>query len=131
MMTPSIETGIGISAESMKASPPTPQTPSGFITASRVVETLCKSAIGPMITNLYSTACVGKSASMSGITGQQVERMRQQRKHRPQRTLGTGRTSGKIDHQALPQNATDSAPQRRKRRVSRAVLANQLRQPRN
>src|SRR5215469_6566906 len=104
MTTPSIDTGMGIRAESISARPPTPQTPSGFITAKSIPENLCRSAIGPSFTKIYSTGRMqlipgsyGQSrlVSMLGVAGQQVEGVREKAQDGAQTTLSTRRAAWK------------------------------------
>src|SRR6185437_4009275 len=99
-----IETGIGIRAESISARPPTPQTPSGFITAKSIPENLCSSAIGPSFTKIHSSGpdavrsgSYGQSrlVSMLGAASQQVERVRQKAQDGTQPALGARRAAGK------------------------------------
>src|SRR5215467_8084351 len=115
MTTPSIETGMGIRAESISAKPPTPQTPSGFITAKSIPENLCSSAIGPSFTKIHSTgrmrliaAATGQSrlVSMLGVAGQQVEGVRQEALDGAQTALGARRAAGEVDDESSPCDAT-------------------------
>ena len=111
MTTPSMETGIGIRAESMSARPPTPQTPSGFITAKSIPENLCSSAIGPSFTNTYSTVPAGsvyrssspssayasRLVSMLGASGQQLQSVGEKVKNCVEAVLGARGASGEVD----------------------------------
>src|SRR5580658_1332512 len=123
MTTPSIETGMGIRAESISARPPTPQIPSGFITAKSIPENLCRSAIGPSFTKIHSTGRRGvvsssysqsRLGSMLGVAGQQVERMWQQRQDGAQAVLRTCWAAGKVDNECPACDAADAAAKCRK-----------------
>src|SRR6201994_817132 len=117
MTTPSIETGIGIRAESISARPPTPQMPSGFMTAKSIAENLCSSAIGPSFTKIHSTVRddPGSSSdsrkchlvSMLGIASQQVESVGQQGQDRTEAVRGSGRAARKIDDESATRNAAN------------------------
>src|ERR1700749_318576 len=119
MTRPSIETGIGIRAESISSRPPTPQMPSGFMTAKSMAENLCSSAIGPSFTKIHSTVRddPGSSSdsrkchlvSMLGIASQQVESVGQQGQDCTETVLGSGRAAGKVDDKPATCDAADTA----------------------
>src|SRR5580698_9390270 len=111
MTTPSIETGIGIRAESISARPPTPQMPSGFITAKSIPENLCSSAIGPSFTKIHSTDPALAATdqlrrqslvSMLCVTGKQVKSVGQQRQDGSQAVLGPRGAAREVDDQRAP-----------------------------
>ena len=56
-------------------------------------------------------------------SGEQVERMRQQRQDRCERGLRTGRAAGQVDDEACADCAADGTAERRKRRMEKAVGA--------
>lgn len=60
---------------------------------------------------------------MGGATGQQIERVRQQRKNRRKRGPRTGRTPRQVDDQGAPDRAADCAAQWSKWRVQKTFGA--------
>ena len=68
----------------------------------------------------------GISATMGGATGQQIERVGQQRKNRRERSSRTGRTPREVDDQGAPYRTADCAAQRSKRGVQKTFGAHAL-----
>ncbi len=63
---------------------------------------------------------------VSGLARQQVQSMRQQRKHRSQGAFRTRWASREVEDKALTRHTTHSTPKSGKRRVLRSILPNQL-----
>jgi hypothetical protein len=68
---------------------------------------------------------------MRRASSQQIQRMRQQRKNRPQRTLRPRRTPRQIHNQRPPHRPAHRPAQRRKRRLQQPFRAHPLSQPIN